>query len=220
MTSWLVLQLTDSAFPTGGFAHSGGLEAMIQGGELKGAREVEAFCAETIMQTAHGSLPLVAAVQAEPARLVELDALQSAILWSHVAVRASRGQGRSLLDTAARAFQLPALITAREQLTRNELVGHLAPCFGFVTATLGVTRDDALASYLHLTLRSLLSAAVRLGALGPTEAQGVHHALHPALEEALAFARTATLDDLAQTSPITELVQGTHDRLYSRLFQS
>jgi urease accessory protein UreF len=29
-----------------------------------------------------------------------------------------------------------------------------------------------------------------------------------------------TLDDLAQTAPVIDLVQGAHDRLYSRLFQS
>ena len=33
---WLLLQLSDSALPTGGFAHSGGLEAMSQQRELAG----------------------------------------------------------------------------------------------------------------------------------------------------------------------------------------
>ena len=31
---WMVLQLADSAFPTGGFAHSAGLEAAAQAGEI------------------------------------------------------------------------------------------------------------------------------------------------------------------------------------------
>jgi urease accessory protein len=217
MTSWIVLQLADSAFPTGGFAHSAGLEATLQAGELA---SVETFCAQLVDQLAHGSLPIVAAAHDDAARLAELDAFTRATLWSHVSTRASRIQGRALLDIAARSFGHDVLVEARARLTRNELDGHLAPVFGFVTRALGVARDEALATFLHLGVRGALSAAVRLGCIGPSEGQAMHHRLHPALESALARARTLTLDDVAQTAPLVELLQTTQDRLYSRLFQS
>jgi urease accessory protein len=206
MASWMLLQLADSAFPTGGFAHSAGLEAMLQAGEVD---HIDGFCAELIEQTAHGALPLVAAAWGEPERLSELDALARATLWSHVAARASRAQGRALADLASRAMGVvvPALAD-----------GHLAPVFGFVARALDVARADTLAAFLHLSVRGVLSAAVRLGACGPSEAQSIHLRLHPALERALAS--DCSLDQLAQTSPVVELVQAAHDRLYSRLFQS
>jgi urease accessory protein len=217
MTSWIVLQLADSAFPTGGFAHSAGLEAMLQAGELAG---VERFCTELVDQLAHGSLPIVAAAHDEPARLAELDAFTRATLWSHVAARASRTQGRALLDVAARSFRHDVLVEARARLAGNQLDGHLAPVFGFVTRALGVARDEALATFLHLALRGALSAAVRLGCIGPSEGQAIHHRMHGTLDAALARAHTLHIDDVAQTAPLVELVQATHDRLYSRLFQS
>ena len=217
MTSWIVLQLADSAFPTGGFAHSAGLEALLQTGELA---SVEKFCCEHIDQLANGSLPIVGAAYDAPARLGELDAFTRATLWSHVATRASRTQGRALLDVAARSFGHEILVEARARLSRTELDGHLAPMFGFVTRALGVARDEALATFLHLGVRGALSAAVRLGCIGPSEGQALHHRLHPALESALAHARTLRVEDVAQTAPIIELVQATQDRLYSRLFQS
>ncbi|HEY5946652.1 MAG TPA: urease accessory UreF family protein [Kofleriaceae bacterium] len=217
MTSWIVLQLADSAFPTGGFAHSAGLEATLQAGELA---SVERFCTELIDQLACGSLPLVAAVHDAPSRLAELDAFNRATLWSHVAARASRAQGRALIDVAARSFRHDALVDARGRVSRNELDGHLAPAFGFVTRALGVERDEALATFLHLGVRSALSAAVRLGCIGPSEGQALHHRMHPVLDTALARARTLTIDEVAQPAPIIELMQTTHDRLYSRLFQS
>ncbi|HUS29846.1 MAG TPA: urease accessory UreF family protein [Kofleriaceae bacterium] len=208
MTSWIVLQLADSAFPTGGFAHSAGLEAHVQAGELA---SVEVYAREYLDQLALGSLPLVAAVHDDRARIAEVDALARATLWNHVAARASRMQGRALLDVAARSFGVakPTGIEA-----------HLAPAFGYVTRSLGVDRDEALATFLHLALRGLLSAAVRLGCAGPNEAQQLHHALHSALDAALARGRALTLADVGQPSPLAELIAGTHDRLYSRLFQS
>ena len=217
MTSWLVLQLADSAFPTGGFAHSAGLEAHVQAGELGSLLQ---FCREHIDQLAQGSLPIAGSAWDEPARLPELDAFTRTTLWSQTAARASRVQGRALLDVAARSFGHAVLVETRAQLSRQPLDGHLAPMFGFVTRTLGVDRREALASFLHLGLRGTLSAAVRLGCCGPTEAQALHQRLHADLDSALARALALGITDVAQTAPLVELIGATHDRLYSRLFQS
>ncbi|HZH77778.1 MAG TPA: urease accessory protein UreF, partial [Archangium sp.] len=46
--AWRVLQLADSAFPTGGFAHSGGLEAAVQQGEVRGREGLERFVRELL----------------------------------------------------------------------------------------------------------------------------------------------------------------------------
>ncbi len=216
MRSWTLLQLADSAFPGGGFAHSGGLEAALAHGD----RDVEAFCREAIDATAHGALPLVSAVQVEPERLAAMDALQSAILWSPVAARASRAQGRSLVDVTAAAFDLPLLRETRRAVAAGALAGHLAPMFGLVARALDVPLDEARVLVLHVTLRGILSAAVRLGAAGPREAQALHARLHPALEAAAARAADLCPADVAQTAPLAELFQATHDRLHVRLFQT
>jgi urease accessory protein len=79
---------------------------------------------------------------------------------------------------------------------------------------------DAQRLFLWNTARGMLSAAVRLGLAGTHEAQAMLSQLAAALEEALNTCAALELDALAQTAPVADLLQATHDRLYSRLFQS
>jgi urease accessory protein len=220
MPRWLLLQIADSAFPAGGFAHSAGLEAMVQAGAIDRSRGVADFARDVIWQTACGALPFVRAAHSECADVASLDALSEVTLWSSVANRASRTQGRAFVDSAARSFGGETLASLRARVSSRELHGHVAPLFGAVSAAIGLDVDEASEALLHTSLRGALSAAVRLGVLGPYESQSIHHALRGVLSAAMSHAETLSLDDVAQTSPVAELFQATHDRLYSRLFQS
>jgi urease accessory protein len=210
---WLLLQLADAAFPAGGFAHSGGLEAA---SALGLAGDVVAYVTDGIWQAAHLSLPLARAAHA--GELEAADARAEAAILGHVARRASRAQGRAFANaciyTLLRSGPLEAAVRA------GRLHGHLAPLQGAACRALGLSVEDAETLVLHTATRGLLSAAVRLGRLGPLEAQRVQHGLAPTLEAARAAARRLTLDDVAQTAPLADLAANLHDELYSRLFQS
>ena len=99
-SNFLAWQLADSAFPTGAFAHSWGLEAAWQHGEIGDAAGVRRFVEAALQQTAFGVVPLLNAAHQDPSRWAELDALADAFLVNVVANRASRQQGRTLLATA------------------------------------------------------------------------------------------------------------------------
>ena len=204
MSDWLLWQLADSAFPTGGFAHSGGSEAAWQHGELRGRADLASFLEASLGQLGRASLPFVGAAHRGPDRLVALDRLCDAFTSNHVANRASRLQGRALLATAERIFPGGPLQRLREP-SHLPPCGHLAPVFGAV---------------MGQHLRGLLAGAVRLGIVGPMEAQSLQHRLAPRAEEVLARCEGLSVDDIAQTSPLLDIWQGAQDRLYSRLFQS
>ncbi len=218
MTDWLTWQIVDSAFPTGLFAHSGGLESAWQHGEIEDAGALRGFLDASILQCGYAMLPLVNAAYAVPERLAGIDRIAEAFLVNPVANRASRVQGRTLLATAGRVWPSPAL-TALGARSGGTLA-HVAPLWGATFRALGVALPTAQRMALFGAARGVLSAAVRLGIAGSYEAQRLQSACAPRLEEVAERCVTLTIDDLAQTAPLIDLLQAGHDRLYSRLFQS
>jgi urease accessory protein len=218
MSDWLTWQVVDSAFPTGAFAHSWGLESAWQHGEVDGPPALRAFLDASIQQAGHASLPLVNAAFDAPGELEMLDEIADAFLINEVANRASRIQGRTLAATAARVWPIPTLelLDIRVQGT----CAHAAPVSGAVFRTLGLTRASTQRVVLVGAARGVLSAAVRLGIVGSYEAQYMQQACGPWLERVAAECAELTVIDLAQTAPIIDLLQAGHDRLYSRLYQS
>ncbi len=213
---WLLWQLADSAFPTGGFAHSGGLEAAWQHGEICDSAALASFLEASLEQLGHASLPFVTAAHDEPDHARELDGHCDAFLSNHVANRASRLQGRAFLASSGRIFCSGEVVRKCKEF----LLGHFAPAFGAVTGVLGISRSDAARLFFFQHLRGLVAGAIRLGIAGPMEAQACQRRLAPRAQAILSRCERMTVGDAAQTAPALELWQGTQDRLYSRLFQT
>jgi urease accessory protein len=218
--SLLLWQLIDSGFPAGGFAHSGGLEASLHHGEVTDGDAVLRFAQRALAQAGRSALPIVTAAHQTPSRLPELDGLSDVFLSSPVANRASRAQGRAFVTSVARSFPHAPLEPLVARLRDKGFHGHYAPAFGAVLSTLEVDLPETQRALLFMTTRAIASAAVRLGLIGAYEAQELQTLLEPQIERTLARCGALGPADIAHTAPLIDLYQSTHDRLYSRLFQS
>ena len=216
----LALQLADSAFPSGSFAHSGGIEAAYKWGELRSEESLKSYLETSIRQAPFGTLPFLVAAYRKTDSFADLDQLCSAVLSNHVARRSSSKQGRALLATAARIFNSAAIRQLQQQTKDQDLPTHLAPVFGALTFYLGIPLDKSLQVFFYTLLRDLVSAAIRLNIIGPHAGQRLLVELSPELELAIERSVELELADIAQTAPLVEILQVNHDRLYSRLFQS
>ena len=216
----LVWQLIDSAFPSGGFAHSAGLEASVQHGHILERDDVRAFTLQTLAQCGRGALPLVTAAHQRPEDFADLDRLADVFLSNPVANRASRAQGRALLTSIARSFPDVAIGALDTTLRGQGLAAHYAPVFGRLFALLGVELADTQRSFVFIAARGITSAAVRLGIIGAYEAQTIQSDVAAHIDTVITKYAAVAPHEIAQTAPLIDLFQSTQDRLYSRLFQS
>jgi urease accessory protein len=215
---WTVWQFVDSAFPTGGFAHSWGLEAAWQTGEVAGEEGLRHFLHDSILQAGRGALPLASSAHDSPHRLPQLDTLCDRFLTNPVANRASAVQGRAFMSTCARIWRgdrVQAIASAARPLRV-----HYAPVFGAVLGALDCSRGLMQQLFLFTATRGVLAAAVRLGIVGSYRAQQLQRESGRDVEYVLRQCGDLGEDDLAQSAPLIDLVQAAHDRLYSRVFQS
>lgn len=221
-----LLQISDSAFPRGAFAHSFGLETFVQEGAVDGAEPLREWLENLLL---HGVGPLEGvylreahrlAAEGDLAGLVGLDGALSAAKPVASLRRASRVVGGQFLRTAL-GFSGDAFLHDYGSAVRTERSpGHHAVAFGAVARALGIPLEGALAAYCFGAVSGLVSAAVRLIPLGQTDGQRVVAALEEPCGAAAAEAMRRPLEDAYSLGPGHEIRAMGHRRLYTRLFVS
>jgi urease accessory protein len=216
------LQLSDSALPIGRFVHSYGLEAWLlsHGDPTPGALAelVEAVVCESVA-------PLDGAVLAHAhaadtvEQLTALDAALTARKLTPAARRASHACGRKLAALAPALIPDDELVAAYSALVGERAAdGNLAVVEGTLSRALGMSALDAVLIELRGAAWALLSAAVRLSASLPTDAQLILAELSEPLVAAASRALTLGADEISSTAPELEIAALAHVRAGARLF--
>ncbi|PNY79839.1 urease accessory protein UreF [Deinococcus koreensis] len=209
-----LLQLSDSAFPTGAYAFSDGLETLTTRGEVRSAADLTAFLQG---QLAHGWGPQDApacalAWGADVGTLAELDALLDDLKLVQGPREASTRIGASLRRAA---LHLWPEVGATLPPTR-----HHAVTFGALAGALGVSRPDAVTAYVSSWLLGRATSATRLMRLGGLDAQRCASQCAVAAQTCIDAALSATPGDLAGFTPLLDLAASEQPGLDSRLFQT
>jgi urease accessory protein len=216
----LIWQIADTAFPIGGFAHSGGLESARHAGAVRDPETLREFLETAVVQARFGMLAFVKAAHEDAEPFLDLDALCDAFLVNHVANRASRALGRGLLYVAGTSLGHPRLEALARDWQESGAPQHYGVVFGAVGRLLSLPLSGTLRLALFIMARDLVSAAVRLNVLGPLRAQTILFGLADSIAQASNPEGVPSPHDAVQTAPVMDLLQNTHDGLYSRLFQS
>ena len=209
-----LLQLSDSQFPIGAFAHSSGLESYAQEG-LDADGLLELLTSQ--LEFGWGRLDLAAAALAWRAGDVgtlerlgaELDA------WKPVPGlrQTSLKLGRRLLTLSVRLFPEAASGLALER-------PHQALVLGALAKRLGIDQKALLLAFGHSCLWSALAAATRCLPLSPERAQELLNSLQPLLVQAVARVLHDPEASLFSATPAADLHAHQQAFLRTRLFQT
>ncbi|MBI2154025.1 MAG: urease accessory protein UreF [Candidatus Rokubacteria bacterium] len=221
-----LLQFADGLFPSGGYAHSFGLEYYVQAGQVRDPAGVEAFIRAHLEGTA-GPCDAVAVVVAlglgergELDGCLALDETLEAMKPVAEFREASRQMGRQTLRVAATLTDHPLLRAVSELVEAGRTPGHHPLAFGLAGSALGWPSEAAAQAYLHSTTVLLVGAALRLLPLGQLDGQRVLWAAAPLIERLSREATGKGADDLWSFAPGIEIAGMRHAQLDARLFRS
>lgn len=219
------LQLSDSAFPSGFYTMSHGLEGYRQAGAVEGD-EVEGLLGGLLLHSVGpGDATALAraheAVTAQDWERVHLvDQMLFAAKLNAEMRRASVRSGHQLSDIAAETIGGPALERWQRDVQAKRTPGCQPVATAVAYAAAGVGLEQAVASDMSAFAVSFLGAALRLRLLDHRQVQVVLHAVGPVIEEASADAVRRDLADLGGCVPMADAMSAQHERAEARLFAS
>ncbi|WP_115790134.1 urease accessory protein UreF [Arthrobacter silvisoli] len=213
-------QLTDSALPTGAFAHSFGFESYLERGLVHDEASFGTWLAAFLGQQLTYSDALAIRFLYEGMPLAELDEHLSAQLLPRQVREASTKMGGRLLEIGSEVFPSPELEAYRAAVATGRAAGHQPLAFAVVACSLDIPLEEALPAYLFAAVTSLTQNAVRAIPLGQNAGQRVLRAAHDGVAAAVERVRTLTPDDFGAVSPGLEISQMRHERQRARMFMS
>ena len=218
-----LLTLADSNFPTGGYAFSNGLEATKQMGLLRSSDDLDAYMQTVIYATAKSEIPFINACfkgDPLPADLTDMLLTYDAMLTAPAIARGSEVQGRNLLRLMRDLYFSDAMARLHKILLSQPVPAHYTIVFGMTFRIAGLKHRHTCRIFMYQFLRDQISAAVRLGQIGPMEAARLQKRHHKTAIRAMTSVAQTDYTCATRCAPQWDIAQGMHEFLYSRLFQS
>lgn len=220
------LQLADSFFPTGIYAHSHGLEAMVSRGLVANVDDVEEFLTNqfiwSVMPTDGVALLNAhsAAAQGDLDAVIGIDRFLYALKLPSELRAASSQVGRRLLSETGLFLtcQFHAGYSARVRL--GEAPGNGAVAMGVVAHAQNISAEQALLVFCHSHAVSVLGATMRLLPISHSDVQGILYRLQGTLTSLMNEIQGLPWEEMASFTPELDIASMSHETDDLRLFAS
>ncbi|MEO8615508.1 MAG: urease accessory UreF family protein [Luteolibacter sp.] len=214
---WL-LQATDTAYPSGAYAHSFGLEELVESGVVRTARDLEDFLEKQILpalltfEIPFFACAHAAVVSGDAGKLLELDEELDAWRIPAELRDASRRIGSQRLNLLVQLDPSPMVLRHRELSPRSH---HL-----IVTALelSGLPLAQAARAFAFQSIAGLTAASMKLMRIGQTSCQLIARRTLTKLGEKIDDSLSQPVD--GWFNPLLEIASLRHARAHARLFIS
>jgi urease accessory protein len=221
-----LLQFSDGLFPAGGYAHSFGLETLVQSGRVQTAQDVANFLRAHLENSAAPTDALLA-LAARKAALAQdlptclrLDQMTEALKMAAETREASRQMGRQTLRILSELSTNAFVKNFAAEVESGDAKAHNPIVFGIASATQNWLPEETAAAFLYATSAQITSASLRLLPLGQLVGQRILWSLAPLIASLAQSVESLTEDDIWSFTPEIEIAAMQHESLEARLFRS
>ena len=226
--AWIcgLLQAGDSFYPTGSYAHSFGLEGMVQAGVVRDRATLREFIFQSVLPSLqHAELPLAlhawnAFGAGNWAMIGELCVLSSALKTAREARVASDGIGRQRAELVATLRNAPLAQDFLARAANGHWPFSAAVSAALEARVLGAPAVAMLSGLVYANLAAIISSAMKLLRLGQNASQSL---LVEALGDApalIAAAEKITVDEIGWFNPWLDIAAARHESADARMFIS
>ncbi len=221
----LLMQITDSNFPTGAFSHSFGLETFVQHELVKDRSSFQQFLQGYIGQLCYTDGLAVKLVYdyLEKEDWANIRKVDEVLYCSASATESRLGAqriGQQMLRLYRALYKKDSLETYAQFIKEKMCYGHSSICQALLLFELGFAKDVAIQTVMYTACSSIIQNAVRGIPLGQTDGQKMLSFAVLQCEENVE--KVMQLDErmLGCSAPLLELKQMQHEQLHVRLFMS
>jgi urease accessory protein len=226
--AWItgLLQAGDSFYPTGSYAHSFGLEGLVQQGVVKDRATLREFLMRSVLPALRQSELPLAAQAWEALGAADWTAVKELCLLS-AALRAPRELRAASDNIGRQRAELTALLHAHP-LAQDYLRRAVAEDWPYSAAVsaalegrvLGAPRVAVLSGVYYAAVASLLSAAMKILRLGQNASQTLLAEVLAQAPRIVAAAEAVPRDEIGWFNPWLDIAASRHETADARMFIS
>ncbi|HEY5586287.1 MAG TPA: urease accessory protein UreF [Ruminiclostridium sp.] len=222
---FLLLQINDSLFPIGAYAHSYGLETYIVRGLIKDELQSEQYIKSYIINSMVSAELLSIRLAFEKAEVNDIDGIfyleeiATASRLTEEIRNANRKLGSRFIKT---------VISSNANIENNVFYCYAkankpkthAIAYGVFCAAAKMNENEVIRHFLYSQISALVTTCVKLVPLSQTSGQKMLTGLFPIMNEAVELSYKLDENDLYRSCPAFDIRSMQHQVLYSRMFMS
>jgi len=224
---WNILQISDSLFPIGSYAHSYGLETYTQQNLVHNVDTARIFVENTLQYStlyndaAFVKLAYYASEKGDFDAIVSLDDLITATKSASESRKASQKLGMRFMKMGVE-FELDSSLLKEyfKAIQNNEVMGHYAIAFGITAQFLNVNLENVLTAFYYNTVSGIITNCAKLVPISQMAGQKIVFECHDIVAKLVQRTIELPSEDIGRCAIDFEIKAMQHEDLYSRLYMS